>query len=247
MYRLGLDLGSSYSKGVLVDEKNEIVSCLAIKTGYDFHLASQKIIESLSKLKEIQYPIYSCGYGRESIKVPFIAQSEIIALAKAVFHQYRRKTVVIDIGGQDTKCIKILENGTIDNFKMNRKCAAGTGSFLEEIAYRLDISPEKFHILATEANQKVKINSFCTVFAVSEIIGMIKNGLSLPDIVLGVYHSIVDRVKELVPLEDANSSVLLTGGIPQKHPIIVKLFQEVFPNTESPSIAQFLAAYGTLL
>ncbi len=244
MYKLGLDLGSSYTKGVLVDADNKIIDYMSVKTGYDFQRAAKKVIDKFAANHEIEYPVYTCGYGREQLSIEFIADSEIIALAKAVFDKYKRATVVIDIGGQDTKYIKIAENGTVDKFKLNRKCAAGTGSFLEEIAFRLDIPAEDFNELAEQATEKVKLNSYCTVFAISEIVGLIKKGSSLANIVLGVYNSIIDRALEMAPIED---SLILTGGIPENHPAIVELFKKINPNTIIPEKAQFLAAYGSIL
>jgi predicted CoA-substrate-specific enzyme activase len=244
MYKVGIDLGSSYTKGVLVDAKNQIVDYHLVKTGFDFNRASKKIIDKFSENFEIQYPVYSCGYGREQLDVESVANSEIIALAEAIFYIYKKKCSIIDIGGQDTKYIKINDLGQVDKFKMNRKCAAGTGSFLEEIAFRLDISATEFNDFAEEATEVIKINSFCTVFAVSEIVGMIKNGLTMPNIVLGIYNSIIDRSFELANIED---SLILTGGIPDYHPIILKLIKRKIPGAESPENSQFMAAYGSVL
>jgi len=244
MYKLGLDLGSSYTKGVIVDQHHKMVNRFCVKTGYSFDNAAQKIISRFSGEYEIESPFYTCGYGREQLAVPFIANSEIIALARGVFEVYQRKCSIIDIGGQDTKYVKINELGQVDKFKMNRKCAAGTGSFLEEIAFRLDISPREFNEFAEQADDEVKINSFCTVFAVSEIIGMIKNGTSMANIIIGIYNSIVTRCIELSPVEDY---LVVTGGLPDTHPMIVKLFNKVFPNSGSPEHSQFLAAYGCVL
>ena len=165
MYRLGIDLGSSYTKGVLVDENNLIAGTHCVKSGYSFGNSSSKIIEHFSANHEIEYPIYTCGYGRDQVQVPFVSNSELIALSKAVYEIYKKACSVIDIGGQDTKFVKINGHGQVDKFKMNRKCAAGTGSFLEEIAFRLDVSPEEFTAFAEKATSEVKINSFCTVFA----------------------------------------------------------------------------------
>jgi len=243
-YRLGIDLGSSYTKGVLVDENNKIAGLHCVKSGYSFNIASSKIIEHFLASHEIQYPVYTCGYGREQIQAAFISNSELIALSKAVYEVYRRSCSIIDIGGQDTKFIKVNSNGQVDKFKMNRKCAAGTGSFLEEIAFRLDITPEEFTGFAEQARQEVKINSFCTVFAISEIIGMIKNGATLPDIIIGIYNSIILRSIEMSLVED---HLVITGGLPAKHPMIVSLFKKKYPDSDSPEHSQFLAAYGCVL
>jgi len=244
MYRVGIDLGSSYTKGVLVDENNNILDHHLVKTGFDFKKASKKIIDKFSKNYEVTYPIYTCGYGREQIDVPLISNSEMTALAKAVFHKYKRACSVLDIGGQDTKFVKVTDSGNVERFKMNRKCAAGTGSFIEEIAFRLDVTPVEFNEIAEQATEKIKINSFCTVFAVSEIIGRIKAGTSLPNLVLGIYHSVIERCFELAQVEDF---LVITGGIPDNHPRIVDLFREKFKNTESPEKSQFMSAYGSVL
>lgn len=244
MYRLGIDLGSSYTKGVLVDENNRFAGSHCVKSGYNFNNASVKIIDHFSAGYEIQYPVYTCGYGRDQISVAFVSNSEMIALSKAVYEIYKKSCSIIDIGGQDTKFVKVNSSGQVDKFKMNRKCAAGTGSFLEEIAFRLDVTPEEFTGLAQQATEEVKINSFCTVFAVSEIIGMIKNGATLPNIIIGIYNSIITRSLELSLVED---HLVIAGGLPAKHPMIVDLFSKKYPDSDSPEHAQFLAAYGCVL
>ena len=243
-YRLGIDLGSSYTKGVLVDENNRITGSHCVKSGYNFNNASTKIIDHFSAGYEIQYPVFTCGYGRDQISASFVSNSELIALSKAVYEVYKKSCSIIDIGGQDTKFIQVNAMGQVDKFKMNRKCAAGTGSFLEEIAFRLDITPEEFTGFAQQATEEIKINSFCTVFAISEIIGMIKNGATLPNIIIGIYNSIISRSLELSLVED---HLVITGGLPAKHPMIVNLFNKKYPDSDSPEHSQFLAAYGCVL
>lgn len=244
MYRVGIDLGSSYTKGVLVDENLTVVDSFFTKTGFDFNKAAQKVIDKFSAEHEINYPIFTCGYGRDEVKFPYVSNSEIIALAKAVFKKYQKKCSVIDIGGQDTKFITINTLGTVDTFKMNRKCAAGTGSFIEEIAFRLDIPPVEFNTYADQASSETRINSYCTVFAISEIVGLIKKGIPLSNIILGIYNSVIDRCLELSPIDDF---LVITGGIPDYHPTIVKLFKKKFANCECPEKSQFMASYGCVL
>ena len=243
-YRLGIDLGSSYTKGVLVDENNRITAFHCVKSGYNFNNAASKITDHFKENYEIAQPIYTCGYGREHVQQTFVSNSELIALSKAVYEIYKRSCSIIDIGGQDTKFIQVNALGQVEKFKMNRKCAAGTGSFLEEIAFRLDVTPEEFTEFAKEATQEVKINSFCTVFAISEIIGMIKNGATLPNIILGIYNSIILRSIEMSLIED---HLVITGGLPAMHPTIVTLFKKKYTDTDSPDRSQFLAAYGCVL
>lgn len=244
MYYLGLDLGSSYTKGVIVDQKKRLVDKLAVRTAYSFKEATKKILDNFSPKYRFHYPVYSCGYGREKLEIPFESCSEITALARAIFEEYGRRAVIIDIGGQDTKYIRIDGEGRIESFRMNRKCAAGTGSFIEEIAVRLDIPTDEFSDLAARATEVLRLNSFCTVFAVTEIIGMIKEGVELPNIVLAIYNSVVDRCMEMA---DREKDVVLTGGIPYKHPTITELMRRKIPGTKSPELCQFMAAYGAVL
>ena len=190
--------------------------------------------------------VHACGHGRDQLDIPYHPISEFTALAKAIYKKYQKPATILDIGGQDTKFIRISSSGSIEDFKINRKCAAGTGSFIEEIAYRLDIPLEKFNQLAKEAQikkieKRMTINSFCTVFAISEIVGLIKKGVSLPDIVLGVYYSVVDRVTEMIP---PGSSLILTGGVFSKHPMMVNLLRKIYKQVECPGQAQFMAAFG---
>ena len=244
MFQLGIDLGSSYTKGVLVDENNKMAAMHCVKSGYSFDNAAEKIISHFTKDYDIEYPIHTCGYGREQINVPYIANSELSALSRAIFEIYQRACSIIDIGGQDTKFIQINDLGQVEKFKMNRKCAAGTGSFLEEIAFRLDVTPLEFTSFAREATEEVKINSYCTVFAISEIIGMIKNGATLPNIIIGIYNSIILRSAEMALAED---HLVITGGLPAFHPTIIDLFKQKYPDVVSPDHSQFLAAYGSVL
>lgn len=244
MLKIGIDLGSSYTKGVLIDTAGNILDSGIVKTGFDFNKAAQKIIDAFSQNHSIEFPVYTCGYGREQITAPHVANSEITALAKSVYRLYKKKCTVIDIGGQDTKYLKIDTDGKVDKFRVNRKCAAGTGSFLEEIAFRMDVPPSEFRSYAGQATENIKINSYCTVFAVSEIIGMVKNGAKIPDIVMGIYNSIVERSTELAPIED---HLIITGGIPENHPMILTLFQKRFPGCQCPEHPQIMAAWGSVL
>jgi len=244
MLKLGLDLGSSYTKGILVNESGQIVDRYLVKTGFDFKRAASRVMDKFRENYEFSGKVYTCGYGREQLDLDYIPNSEIMALSKAVYHQYRKQCSIIDIGGQDTKFIKVNAQGQVDKFKMNRKCAAGTGSFLEEIAFRLDISSLEFNKLASTATDEARINSFCTVFAISEIIGLIKKGATINNIAVGIYNSIIDRCSEMVP---ADENIIVTGGVPDKHPSLVDLFEKKFKYVESPEYAQFYAAWGTVL
>lgn len=242
--KLGLDMGSSYTKGVLVDDDNSIANRFSTKTAHSFEKAARKVMDHLSAKSNIDSPIYTCGYGREQLDEKSEPCSEISALATGIFETIGRECSVVDIGGQDTKFIQLGSGGKIENFTINRKCAAGTGSFLEEIARKLDIPPAEFNDHAKKAENNIRLNSYCSVFAATEITGMIKEGIKLPDIAKSVYLSIIERVMELGELKDLT---VLTGGIPAFHPVLIDLLEEQTPSVTSPEYPQHTAAFGAVL
>jgi len=152
----------------------------------------------------------STGYGRKNVTYARDTKTEIGCHAKGCFHYFPFSTTVIDIGGQDNKIIKIDDKGLRTGFKMNRKCAAGTGAFLEEMAMRLDTALEDMDDLAHQSENMVKLGSFCTVFSATEVLENIRQGKKLPDIVKGVFFSMIKRVLEMDSLTE---KVVMTGGV----------------------------------
>jgi predicted CoA-substrate-specific enzyme activase len=149
--------------------------------------------------------------------------TEIACHAAAVHFHFPEPVTVIDIGGQDNKVIRIDAAGQRLGFRMNRKCAAGTGAFLEEVALRLDAELAELDGLAQTATDPVSLGSFCTVFTKTEILGLIRKGTSLEDIAYGVYDSVVKRILEMDPLE---GRAVLTGGVAQHNPMVARLLSE---------------------
>jgi predicted CoA-substrate-specific enzyme activase len=135
---------------------------------------------------------------------------------------------VVDIGGQDNKIIKMNRLGQRVSFKMNRKCAAGTGAFLEEMALRLRLPLSDLDRLARSADGEVPLGSYCTVFSATEVLEKIKAGHPVDRIVRGVFHSVVKRVLEMDTLSD---TVVLTGGVIEHNPFLAELIRE---HTDSP-------------
>ncbi|MFW9780402.1 MAG: acyl-CoA dehydratase activase, partial [Candidatus Heimdallarchaeota archaeon] len=155
--------------------------------------------------------------------VPSSIVTEISCAAKAAHHYFPDRTMtIVDIGGQDTKIIK-TSNGKRDSFRLNRKCAAGTGAWLEEIALKLRIVPTDLNGLANKSTNPERISSFCTVFGGTEILTRIREGAKVEDMVRGAYYSIVKRVMEIDTLDN---EVILVGGVVAHHPVIVEIFEE---------------------
>ncbi len=152
---------------------------------------------------------------------------------------------IIDIGGQDNKVIKIDARGRRTGFKMNRKCAAGTGAFLEEMAMRLDIQLSAMDSLAAQSTDMVKLGSFCTVFSGTEVLENIRRGRAVSDIVKGVFFSMIKRVLEMDTL---TPQIVMTGGVVAHNPYLVEMTREIVNEPiQVPDHPQLTGALGAAL
>ena len=219
------------------------------KSGTDFSATADGCLAAAldmagARKKDIVAAI-STGYGRKNVTYARDTKTEIGCHAKGCFHYFPFSTTVIDIGGQDNKIIKIDDKGLRTGFKMNRKCAAGTGAFLEEMAMRLDTALEDMNDLAHQSENMVKLGSFCTVFSATEVLENIRQGKKLPDIVKGVFFSMIKRVLEMDALTE---KVVMTGGVVAHNPFLVTMAEEIIGReilvAEYP---QFTGAIGAAL
>ena len=223
MVFVGIDIGSTASKVSIRGEKEED---FVIPTGWNSKETALTIKNKLSNEYCIDVGskdviIISTGYGRVSVPYANKTITEITCHGKGaeVLHNSNTCTI-IDIGGQDTKIIS-LKDGKVGDFIMNDKCSAGTGKFLEVMANRLSLTLEELFQLADGGNV-IKISSMCTVFAESEIIGLISNGSSRNDIAAGVVDSVAAKVKQLAKQHGLHGDIILTGGL-SINPIFVKI------------------------
>jgi predicted CoA-substrate-specific enzyme activase len=152
---------------------------------------------------------------------------------------------IIDIGGQDNKIIRVADDGGRIDFKMNRKCAAGTGAFLEEIARRIEVPLGEMEGLARQSTELIELGSFCTVFTATEILALVRRGAAVTDIVKGAFRAVAKRVIEMAPLDGA---LVATGGVVAHNPIVVELLTEMTGvPVETPPDPQFSGALGAAL
>ena len=166
----------------------------------------------------------STGYGRKNVSFSDESKTEIGCHAKGCYLYFPKAITIIDIGGQDNKIIKLDDTGRRTGFKMNRKCAAGTGAFLEEMSPRLDIPMEDMDDLARQSKDMVKLGSFCTVFSATEVLENIRNGNKVPDIVKGLFFSVIKRVLEM---DSFTENVVMTGGVVAHNPYLVTMTEDV--------------------
>ncbi len=225
---IGVDVGASRTKAAVLDLDKRLVGYAVRKSGVDFNATAESCLNTALQMagvsaESIQNAI-STGYGRKNVTIASDTRTEIGCHAKGCFHYFPQAISIIDIGGQDNKIIKLDDKGRRINFKMNRKCAAGTGAFLEEMALRLDIDLQKMDNLARQSQEMVKLGSYCTVFSGTEVLQYIRSGKKVPDIVKGLFFSVIKRVMEMDSLTE---TVVMTGGVVAHNPFLVQMTEEL--------------------
>ena len=247
---VGLDLGASRTKVAVVDQAGVMIGHAVKKSGTDFPATAAYCLDASLEMagttrNEIVRAV-STGYGRAT--VTFITdknKSEIGCIAKGCHHYFPGAITIIDIGAQDNKIIKLNTVGGRSSFKMNRKCAAGTGSFLEEMSYRLDITLEEMNDLARQSESIIKLGSYCTVFSATEVLENIRHGKKITDIVKGIFYSVIKRVLEMDSLTE---HVVMTGGVVAHNRYIVTMTEEMIARPVLlPEFPQLAGAIGAAL
>ena len=224
IYFGGVDIGASATKVAIIDGAGKLVASDVRKTGVSFETCAQEAMDSALascslKIADLER-IFSTGYGRHNVAFAHGTKTEIACHARAAHHFFPSRITIVDVGGQDNKVIHIDADGRRENFKMNRKCAAGTGAFLEEVAQRMDVPMDQFDSLARQASSVVHMGSYCTVFTKTEILAHLRTGKKVPDIVAGLIESVVKRIIEMNPL---SGEVVLSGGVVAHNPILAEM------------------------
>jgi len=217
MIYAGIDAGSRSIKAVLYDpDRGEMPACGVADQGVAQERLAAELFEKLLReagLERSQISgVVATGYGRHAIKFADTTITEITCHARGVHQLLPEARTLIEIGGQDSKVICLEHGGRVRDFAMNDRCAAGTGRFLEMVATRLDMDWEKLSELACQSQHPALISNMCVVFAETEIIGLLAEGKSLPDVVAGVQNSIATRVAALAG-RMLLPPVCFTGGV----------------------------------
>ena len=246
---VGTDVGASRTKVAVLDAEKNLVGWCVKRSGTDFSATAEECLKlALQKAgaeRKDMAAAVSTGYGRNNVSYAGGSKTEISCHAKGCFLYFPFSTTIIDIGGQDNKIIKLDDRGLRTNFKMNRKCAAGTGAFLEEMAMRLDVAIEDMDALAQKSDNMVKLGSFCTVFSATEVLENIRRGKRVEDIVKGLFFSVISRIKEM---DAFTEKVVMTGGVVAHNPYLVEMTQELINRPILvPELPQFTGALGAAL
>lgn len=250
IYTLGIDVGSTASKCIILKNGTEIVSKSLIDVGAGTSGPQRAISEVLDncglKREDMSY-ILATGYGRNSLlDLADKQMSELSCHARGAYFLFPDVHTVIDIGGQDVKVLHI-ENGAMVNFQMNDKCAAGTGRFLDVMARVLEVKVSDLAMLGAMSTKEVAISSTCTVFAESEVISQLSMETNKCDIINGIHHSVANRVAGLAHRVGVRDQVVMTGGVAQNIGIVNALQEQLGHTIHTSPLTQYNGALGAAL
>lgn len=250
IYTLGVDIGSSASKCVVMRNGVTIVAKSLVAVGAGTSGPKKSIAEVLSacgeQAMEIEY-ICATGYGRNSLKEANKEISELSCHAKGANYLFPGVKTVIDIGGQDVKALHMDGRGRLINFVMNDKCAAGTGRFLDVMSRVLETSIGDLAALGAKSTKSITISSTCTVFSESEVISLLANNETIPDIINGIHKSVAGRIAGLARRVGIEEPVVMTGGVAMNYEVVRCVSEELgVPLTTSP-LSQYNGAIGAAI
>lgn len=250
IYTLGIDIGSTASKCIMLEDGKEIVAKSLIDVGAGTsgpQRAIEQVLQESGKKREDMAFILATGYGRNSLEEFADDQmSELSCHAKGAAFLFPEVRTVIDIGGQDVKVMRV-ENGIMTNFQMNDKCAAGTGRFLDVMARVLEVDVEDLGALGAQSTKYVGISSTCTVFAESEVISQLSKGTDKRDIINGIHQSVAGRVAGLAHRIGIQDQVVMTGGVAQNTGVVGALQNALGHEVHTSPLTQYNGALGAAL
>ncbi len=250
-YAAGVDVGSTQTKAVVVDGDGNIVGRSLLPTGSNVvqiaeHAFKEALDEGGIAESEIGF-IVGTGYGRYRVEFGDTQITEIVCHARGAAHMFPGTETVIDMGGQDTKAIKIRPGGDVADFCMNDKCAAGTGRFLQSAAAALDLELDELGPTAMRGQRPVNISTTCTVFAESEVLSWLARGKKIEDILLGVHRSIGTRSIALLRRVGIEGEITFTGGVTRNEAMVSVLEEMLGQKLHVSEDSHYMGALGAAL
>jgi (R)-2-hydroxyacyl-CoA dehydratese activating ATPase len=247
----GVDVGSTQTKAIVIDEAKTIVGRALIDTGANVVLAAEQAFAQALKNanleeREVEYVI-GTGYGRYRVTFGNAQVTEISCHSRGAVHMFPATRTVLDMGGQDTKAIRVQPSGEIIDFCMNDKCAAGTGRFLGAASSALDIPLEQLGPTALRSERPVRITTTCTVFAETEVLSWLGKGKKIEDILMGVHQSIAARSIGLLRRVGIEQTVTFTGGVARNIGMISALEKSLGMKLNVSEESHFMGALGAAL
>lgn len=247
---IGIDVGSTTTKAVLLDKSHTVVAHYLLATGASAQKSVQRCLVELASLSEedlTKIPAISTGYGRRQAPNAMKSVTEITCHSLGVHSLNPDIKTLIDVGGQDSKVIRIGKDGRPTDFELNDKCSAGTGRFLEVMAQVLELSINELGPLSLKAKAPSIISSTCTVFAESEVIGRIGAGDNPADIAAGVHKAMANKIATLAQRVGVTPPVAVTGGVALNPGFCHYLGNELHTELWVPEDPQYTGALGAAI
>ena len=246
----GIDVGSTYTKAVVLKDGREIAGRAILPTGFQLELAARTAYDRALAAagipeKDVAY-LVSTGYGRSTVAFRDVQVTDLTAHARGAAFLFPGTRTVLDVGGQTMKASRLDERAKVRSFRLNDKCAAGTGAFLEKTARYLGFETGEIGALAATSKTKVAISGVCAVFAESEVINHVSSGAAPADIMQGAIASLVERSVQLMRRIQMEPEFTLVGGILRFESMVAVMRQELKGRVNVPEgdMAQFNGALG---
>ncbi|MFO1218736.1 MAG: acyl-CoA dehydratase activase [Burkholderiaceae bacterium] len=248
LFAAGVDSGSTQTKGIVIDEHRRIVGRSIIDTGANtVRSAERAFVAALADAglarADIAYTV-GTGYGRYKISFGDTQITEITCHAKGAHCVFPGTRTVVDIGGQDTKAIRVGADGEVLDFVMNDKCAAGTGRFLGVAAQVLELSLDDLGPISLRSTRPVDISSTCTVFAESEILSYLAQKKKLEDVLMGMHQAIAGRTASLLRRVGMHDELTFTGGVSRNAGMVQALTETLGVQLNVSAESQYIGAIG---
>ncbi|HEC08224.1 MAG TPA: 2-hydroxyglutaryl-CoA dehydratase [Acidimicrobiales bacterium] len=250
-YGAGVDVGSTQTKAIILDEDANIVGRALTDTGANVIEAAENayrvaLEQSGISADEVEYVI-GTGYGRYRVTFGDAQVTEISCHGRGAVHLFPNTRTVVDMGGQDTKAISVSPDGEIVDFCMNDKCAAGTGRFLGAAAAALDIPLDDLGPVSLTGTKPIKISTTCTVFAESEVLAWIGKGKKIEDILWGVHQSIATRSVGLMRRVGIEDEITFTGGVSRNAGMVKALEERLGHKLNISDDCHYMGAVGAAM
>ena len=250
-YFAGIDSGSTSTDVVILNKDHEIVTSIILPTGAGAAIGADRALAEALKEAGLQREdidaLVTTGYGRTAIKNGDKSITEITCHARGAHFLNPEVRTVIDIGGQDSKVIRLDENGAVANFVMNDKCAAGTGRFLEMMARTMEMNLDQMSECGLEFKEDITISSMCTVFAESEVVSLIAQNKATDDIVHGLNKAVAVKTAALTRRVGGEEKYMMTGGVSKNKGLVKTLEEKLGTKLVISDKAQLCGALGAAL
>lgn len=250
IHTAGIDIGSTYTKAIVVDETDRIVGRAMEPTGFRLAEVAERTLRQAAgdaelAVTDLRY-VVSTGFGRHQADIADLPVTDLTAAARGASVLFPATRTVLDIGGQTMKASRLSDDRKVKSFRLNDKCAAGTGAFLEKTARYMGYTTEEIGPLVETSKESVPISGVCAVFAESEVINHLSEGMSPADIMHGAIVSLVGRSLQLMKRVRMEPEFTLIGGILRFHRMVEVIREQLGTDVNVPSgdQVQYTSAFG---